>query len=302
MGKFVLPDEDTWVLPDAWRQALHPRRGGHPAPERLPAPEAAEKIREWLRSDLLPAMLLGARLGTRHGVRSRGSWRRANATCAAGRDLTIPATTPTRWGPRWPFCSSAAASRVRPTSPICGCPGTGSSSPPGSSGSWPGSWSTALSGRSRPHRTAPTRACGAEATARVSSRWLARSESAWQPPPTPSTRGPARSSADTARHRSAGWSRRTWSRPSWRGSTRIAPRLRAGWPSRRAKTGRGIITSTSARCFFCCRHAFSPRAAARQHHLDAAVGQVGRGGEHRPGRSRTGRSAGPGRAVLSQTP
>jgi len=60
MGKFVLPDEDTWVLPDAWRQALHPRRGGHPAPERVPAPEAAEKIREWLRSDLLPAILARA--------------------------------------------------------------------------------------------------------------------------------------------------------------------------------------------------------------------------------------------------
>ncbi|MCX4387991.1 DUF4132 domain-containing protein [Micromonospora peucetia] len=51
MGKFVLPDEDTWVLPKAWRPDTHPRRGGHPAPARVIPPDAAERLRTRLRSD-----------------------------------------------------------------------------------------------------------------------------------------------------------------------------------------------------------------------------------------------------------
>jgi hypothetical protein len=45
MRKFVLPDEDAWVVPDVWRQDVHPRRGGHPVLERVIPPDAAERLR-----------------------------------------------------------------------------------------------------------------------------------------------------------------------------------------------------------------------------------------------------------------
>jgi len=48
---FVLPDEDTWVLPPYWRQEVHPRRGGCPGPERVIPPDATERLRDWLRSE-----------------------------------------------------------------------------------------------------------------------------------------------------------------------------------------------------------------------------------------------------------
>jgi hypothetical protein len=48
---FVLPDEDTWVLPTFWRQEAHPRRGGCPGAERVIPPDATERLRDWLRSE-----------------------------------------------------------------------------------------------------------------------------------------------------------------------------------------------------------------------------------------------------------
>ncbi|GAB2922495.1 hypothetical protein GCM10027280_07160 [Micromonospora polyrhachis] len=51
MPKFVLPDEDAWVLPNVWRKVLHPRRGGHPAPERTIPLDADVRLRTRLRSD-----------------------------------------------------------------------------------------------------------------------------------------------------------------------------------------------------------------------------------------------------------
>jgi hypothetical protein len=43
MRKFVLLDEDAWVVPDVWRQDMHPRRGGHPVPERVIPPREGVK-------------------------------------------------------------------------------------------------------------------------------------------------------------------------------------------------------------------------------------------------------------------
>ncbi|WP_125802201.1 DUF4132 domain-containing protein [Actinoplanes sp. ATCC 53533] len=51
MRAFVLPDEDTWVVPAFWRQEVHPRRGGCPGPARVVPPDATERLRDWLRSE-----------------------------------------------------------------------------------------------------------------------------------------------------------------------------------------------------------------------------------------------------------
>ncbi|GIJ46248.1 hypothetical protein Val02_31340 [Virgisporangium aliadipatigenens] len=50
MPKFVLPDEESWVVPEPWRKGIHPRRGGHPVPWEA-APDPAAVVRDWLSSD-----------------------------------------------------------------------------------------------------------------------------------------------------------------------------------------------------------------------------------------------------------
>ncbi|MFC7533888.1 DUF4132 domain-containing protein [Actinoplanes sp. GCM10030250] len=50
MGKFVLPDEDAWVLPPAWRQGLHHRRGGQVVPDPIPT-GADVRLRDRLSSE-----------------------------------------------------------------------------------------------------------------------------------------------------------------------------------------------------------------------------------------------------------
>lgn len=57
MRAFVLPDEDTWVLPAYWRQVAHPRRGGCAGPGQVIPPDAAERLRDWLRSEKLAKSL-----------------------------------------------------------------------------------------------------------------------------------------------------------------------------------------------------------------------------------------------------
>ncbi|MFB7370782.1 DUF4132 domain-containing protein [Streptomyces sp. NPDC056222] len=47
----VLPDEDTFVLPDAWKRNLLPRRGGVRVDVPAVDADAPEKLREWLARD-----------------------------------------------------------------------------------------------------------------------------------------------------------------------------------------------------------------------------------------------------------
>jgi hypothetical protein len=48
MRAFVLPDEEAWVLPEPWRQAVIPRRGGLPGPQRPAPPDPVGQLRDWL--------------------------------------------------------------------------------------------------------------------------------------------------------------------------------------------------------------------------------------------------------------
>jgi hypothetical protein len=47
----VLPDEDRFVVPEVWRAAFHPRRGGLPGPDRPVPEDPAARFRDWLRSE-----------------------------------------------------------------------------------------------------------------------------------------------------------------------------------------------------------------------------------------------------------
>ncbi|MEV6346760.1 DUF4132 domain-containing protein [Actinoplanes sp. NPDC051851] len=50
MSRFVRLDEDAWVVPQAWREGLHPRRGGVRA-ERVIPDDAVERLRDHLGSE-----------------------------------------------------------------------------------------------------------------------------------------------------------------------------------------------------------------------------------------------------------
>ncbi|MGW0432209.1 DUF4132 domain-containing protein [Micromonospora sp. NPDC003197] len=122
MPKFVLPDEDAWVLPNAWRKALDPRRGGHPAPERAIPLDADVRLRTRLRSDEVSRAL--ARASDRdvlydpallaEGQRYLRSWRElddpgdetnlvgaAVATMLIGRDYETPTCSADVWVSRY---------------------------------------------------------------------------------------------------------------------------------------------------------------------------------------------------------
>ncbi|MBO3736496.1 DUF4132 domain-containing protein [Actinoplanes flavus] len=57
MRRFVLPDEDAWVLPEAWRRELRPRRGGLAVPGHEIPGDAVERLGASLTSpDVVQAM------------------------------------------------------------------------------------------------------------------------------------------------------------------------------------------------------------------------------------------------------
>ncbi|WP_426513370.1 DUF4132 domain-containing protein [Dactylosporangium sp. McL0621] len=48
MRKFVLPDEASWTLPEAWRDGLRPRRSGLTVPGQEVSADAVDELRTWL--------------------------------------------------------------------------------------------------------------------------------------------------------------------------------------------------------------------------------------------------------------
>ncbi|GGN74575.1 hypothetical protein GCM10010112_44840 [Actinoplanes lobatus] len=57
MRRFVLPDEDTWALPEAWRRELRPRRGGPAVPGHGIPGDAVDRLRASLAGpDVVQAM------------------------------------------------------------------------------------------------------------------------------------------------------------------------------------------------------------------------------------------------------
>ncbi|MFI5845765.1 DUF4132 domain-containing protein [Catenuloplanes sp. NPDC051500] len=51
MRRFVLPDENAWTLPEAFRARLHPRRGGLPVPDRAVPDDLTGRWHAWTASE-----------------------------------------------------------------------------------------------------------------------------------------------------------------------------------------------------------------------------------------------------------